>query len=265
MAGAIRQAGELRGAGWETGRRVRLKIVPGAPGSGIVINGVPATPEYARAGGNCTMLVKGKTKVKMVEHFLSACCGLGVSDIVVMSEEMPIADGSALPFVHLLQRLGFYTGIRNQKRVLRLSVPVGVEEKGRFVIALPVEKGLRISCIFSLPGTERMQFFSCQVSPVFFVNNIAPARTFGPGSEALVRRWRLRFKLEKSGSWLFPVNWRFPDEPCRHKVLDLIGDLALIGWGLQAEIVAFNPGHRLNLRLVRMLAEMAKKEVISGG
>ncbi len=258
----IRQSAELRGSGCESGRRVNLEVRRASPGTGIVINNVPANPLYARVRENCIVLEKDGRKMAMVEHFLAACYGLGVTDLEVRGDEMPFLDGSALGFVRLLKRAGFCCGHREE---FKLPVPVGVKAGKRFIIALPRANGLWINCIFSLPGILETQFFSCRVTPDFFIKNIAPARTFGPAPEVLVRRWRLPFKLKKVRGWFFPVHWRFENEPCRHKVLDLIGDLALSGRWLQAEIVAFNPGHRLNLRLVRLLDKLVRREATSAG
>ncbi len=251
------------GFGLRSRRRVRMTVAPAAAGSGITFNqGLRADLEFARVEENCTWL-KGKAgALAQVEHFLAACYGLGVSDIAVAvdGEEMPFGDGSALPFVRFLQRAG-RRPVVSERRPFLLSRPVGVKKGKRLIVALPAKR-LRVSCVVTTvpgKGTETgEQFFATAISPAVFTREVAPARTFGLWPESMVK-WlerRLGFRLQSRAGIVFPVRFRFDNEFCRHKVLDLLGDISLLGRELRAEIFAFQPGHRLNLRLVRKLRAM---------
>lgn len=247
------------GWGINTKERVWVKIRPGIPGSGIVFNRViKADWTNASSGNGYTYLTNGEGKLLMVEHFLSSCFALGVTDIEVdvSGAELPFGDGSARQFVRLLQRAGLQRH-DNGIKVLRVNQPVGVKLGERFIIALP-GAGLRVHIFFEIKGVVPMQFFSCRITPGFFIREIAPARTFGKTTAGRPVEKLVGFKLRQVNSWLFPARRRFVNEPCRHKVLDLVGDLALLGCQLEAELIAFNPGHRLNLGLVQKLGELLK-------
>lgn len=247
-------------SGWAiaTGRRVRVRVFPGPPESGVTINGIPAEIDYARSGEHCTTLKKGGKRVRMCEHLLAALYGLGVTDIgvEVNADELPLSDGSARPFVRLLQRAGLLKK-GNRSGVWKVPVPVGITRGGRFLIVLP-GTGLRINCIFELPGVfSPPQYFSCRVTREFFAREIAPARTFG--RVAIPHRY-LPFAIRSVNGWSFPARPRFAGEAVRHKVLDLIGDIALLGCPIEAEVIAYNPGHQLNLALVRRLKQLKREE-----
>ncbi|NPV14784.1 hypothetical protein HPY86_07645 [candidate division WOR-3 bacterium] len=255
----IRREVEIAGWGVKTNKRVKMKVRPGVPGSGIVFNRViKADWTNAGAGNGYTYLTEGKCRLLMVEHFLATCYCLGVTDIEVEveGEELPFGDGSARQFVRLLQRAGLRRQ-NNSIKVLRVNQPVGVNSGERFIIALP-GAGLKVHIFFEIKGVVPMQFFSCRITPGFFIREIAPARTFGKTTAGRRVEKLVGFKLRQVNGWLFPARWRFVNEPCRHKVLDLVGDLALLGCQLEAELIAFNPGHRLNLGLVQKLGELLK-------
>jgi UDP-3-O-[3-hydroxymyristoyl] N-acetylglucosamine deacetylase len=256
-------------SGWDlkTSRRVRMKILPAEPGTGIVFNGrLRAVVAYARVSGNCTCLSMDRERIRMVEHFLAASYALGVSALNVQLDAgtLPFGDGSARPFVRALIKGGFRNTAGPEP--LRLKEPIVVSQGKRILIALPAPK-LRINCLFS-HSVLGNQFFSAVITRKNFIEQIAPARTFGrlndvgqsfrSGCKAKALPYRggvLGFRVKRVDGWVFPARWRFRNEACRHKVLDLLGDLALLSRPLQAEIIAFNPGHQLNLRLVSLINE----------
>lgn len=253
----IREDAAISGWGIITNKPVMMKVRPGVLGSGIVFNRViKADWKNAVAGDGYTYLVNGTRRLLMVEHFLSCCFALGVTDIEVdvVGDELPLGDGSARHFVRLLQRAGLRRrGIKG--KVLKLNKPVAVKSGARFIILLP-GTGLRVNVFFRMKGIVPEQFFSCQVAPGSFIREVASARTFGRVFDGREVETHIGFKLREVNGWFFPARKRFLNEPCRHKLLDLLGDLSLLGCGLEAEVIAFNPGHRLNLILVHKLRQL---------
>ncbi|MGQ9708278.1 MAG: UDP-3-O-acyl-N-acetylglucosamine deacetylase [bacterium] len=247
-------------SGWKltNSRRVRMKILPAENGTTIVFNNrlIAAVP-YARAWGNCTCLIMDGKRVLMVEHLLAACYALRMTSLNFQldTDTVPFGDGSALPFVRALIRGGFKRTTNLDP--LRLKKPVMVRQGKRVIIALP-SKRLRINCLLSHPDVGE-QFFSGIITRKSFIEQIAPARTFGRFKDIVGLEQCLGFRIKIINGWVFPQRWRFKNEPCRHKVLDLLGDLALLSQPLQAQNFAFNPGHRLNLRLVRKITELEEK------
>jgi UDP-3-O-[3-hydroxymyristoyl] N-acetylglucosamine deacetylase len=164
---------------------------------------------------------------------------------------LPIGDGSAEAYVRRLRQAGiveYETG----PEPARLRRPV-LEWRGtRFIAAVPA-RGLTINCLTRFPGFGA-QFSSVAVTPASFLRDLARARTLARTSlcpAALRKRLGLRFRLKRVGRFVCADRWRFADEPCRHKALDLLGDLALLGRPLEAEVFAFMPGHRLNIAFAR--------------
>jgi len=298
-------------SGWGlNGKKVRMEVSPGYPGAGIIFNNsIKANVDNAKISGNCTCLKLHKRRVMtnpkskilnpksqslpglrssvlglpsseqgvmMVEHFLAACYGLGLWDLMVEihnwslgicqfsdSQYLPFGDGSALEFVRAFCRAGLSNTDVETQDFVSLRAPVKVRSGKRFIVAFPASR-LRINCLIDYPFVGR-QFFSAVMTRNLFVKELAPARTFGRyrrstdgETQDLVSllEKRLGYRLKREGAWVFPKRLRFKNEFCRHKTLDLLGDLALLGRPLMAEIFAFNPGHRLNLALVRKITEL---------
>ena len=226
------------------------------------------TPEAARydpSRGRRTILSNGKAEVHTVEHILAAIHGLGIDNIRVEldSEEAPEpVDGSALPIVKVLKSAGLREQSA-QRRYLKLEEPVTLDDGSVQLVALPHD-GLRITFTIDYPdrvvGTQSASF---ELDPDTFEREIAPARTF-----VLMRDVRAlqAAGLIKGGSLANAVvvedekvlseePLRFANEFVRHKILDLLGDLCLVGGPIRAHVVAFRSGHQSHVKFVRKIQQ----------
>ena len=253
---------EIEGVGLHTGRLCRLRMLPAAAGGGLsfLCDGetIPAQPEFVVSTRRATVLGKNGRQVSTVEHLLAALNGLGLQNLSLEVEgpEIPVLDGSAAGFVKKIREAG-KRRLASAAAIRQLSAPVWVGEKESLLLALP-SPTLRLTYLGSFPGLG-FHMRSLKISPGVFVEEIAPARTFalreevegllaqGFGKGGTMDNVVI---LEERGP---SVPLRFPDEPVRHKLLDLLGDLALLGEGLQAHIIAIRSGHRLNLELVKRI------------
>jgi UDP-3-O-[3-hydroxymyristoyl] N-acetylglucosamine deacetylase len=229
-------------------------LSPAGPGAGIWFNGsVRATVANAGVCDHATCVGRGSHRVRMVEHLLAACYGLGVTDLAVETSgaELPISDGSAEPYVRRLMRAGIVR-YEDGPGPARLKRPVLVRQGARFIAAVPAGS-LAVNCLTRFPEFGP-QFCAFSATPASFLRTVARARTLartGMSPAAFGKKHGLTFRLKRAGRFVCAERWRFPDEPCRHKALDLLGDLALLGRPLAAEVFAFMPGHRLNIAFVR--------------
>jgi UDP-3-O-[3-hydroxymyristoyl] N-acetylglucosamine deacetylase len=245
-----------------------MRIMPASPGSGIVFRRtdlddfqVEATGRNVAKVSYATSLMKKGVLISTTEHALSAFIGMGVDNAIVELDnlELPILDGSALPIVEMLQRVG----LRRQKRLrqyLRVLKPVEVREGEKFIGLYPAESfSVCYSINFPHPliGEESI---CVDLSRGDYARDIAPARTFGflHEAEALRNMGLIRGASEENAIVLTRdglVNGplRFRDEFVRHKVLDLIGDLSLIGHQVLGRVQAVLAGHAMHTALVRRL------------
>lgn len=260
------------GVGLHTGEKVFLSLRPAAPNTGIVFRRVdlpepvdiPATPQNVGETTLSTTLVKGDVKVSTVEHLLSALAGLGIDNayIDVSAPEVPIMDGSAGPFVFLIQS----AGVEEQnapKRFIRIKKPIRVEDGDKWASFEPYE-GFKVGFTidFDHPAfNEDVQSASIDFSSTSFVKEVSRARTFGfmRDIEALRKR-----RLALGGSMdnaivvdsyriLNEDGLRYADEFVKHKILDAIGDLYLLGHSLIGSFTGYKSGHGLNNLLLREL------------
>jgi len=276
----LRREVACTGIGLHGGRQVQLRLRPAPVGHGIVLRrtDVPGFEVRALVGAVCdvnhaTSIRCAGERVGTVEHLLAALHGLGVDNaaIEVDADEVPILDGSAVPFVYLLQE----AGVRVQpwpRRYLRVRRPVEVKV-GDSTLTLYPHDGLRVTYTieFDHPAIRR-QTLTLDMDQAVFQEEIAPARTFGFLRDVEALR---RAGLAKGGSLenavlvgehevLNPL--RFPDEFVRHKILDLVGDLSLAGAPLLAHAVAYKAGHALHILAVReMLRDPSAFEVVTWG
>lgn len=209
----------------------------------------------------CTALRLGSRRLATVEHLLAALAGTGVTqaEILVSGEEIPLLDGSALPWVEALAEAGLQA-LPAPAANPGLAAPLTVSQGSSFATALPYA-GLRLGAAIEFTDAAiGRQLFSLELTPCSFVEEIAPARTFGLRSQVdqlraagLIQGGCLENALVCDGeTWLNPP-LRFAEEPVRHKILDLLGDLALAGLP-RAQVFAYRGSHGLHTSLAAALA-----------
>jgi UDP-3-O-[3-hydroxymyristoyl] N-acetylglucosamine deacetylase len=271
---------ECSGVGLHSGAPVRMRILPAPAATGIVfrrtdLNGfeVPASWRYVQRVSYATSLMRQGVLISTTEHLLSTFYSMGLDNAYVEIDnlEVPILDGSAAPFVAMLEQAGI-RATRRRRRYLRLVKPVSHETPGKFISIRPADR-FRLSCRVFFPhplvGQQRLDM---EVTPESYAKEIAPARTFGFENElgamrqmGLIRGASLDSAVcfGESGV-LNEGGLRFADEPCRHKALDLIGDLALIGRPLLGEVVAERAGHAMHVALVaKIMSDPSLYEIVT--
>ena len=220
-------------------------------------------PSQVRESQLCTTLDFGHKQLSTVEHLLAALAGCGVShvEMQVNGSEVPLLDGSALGWVEAIAEAGLSKALTPRSSALVLTEPLVFNRGGSAIIATPAERFRLVGVIdFPQKAIGRQQL-AIELNPQRFVNDIAPARTFGFREQVeylrtsgLIRGGALENALVCDGdTWMNPP-LRFPDEPVRHKILDLIGDLALVGFP-QAQVLAYRGSHGLHTDLAAALAD----------
>ena len=264
----IRKAAECSGVGLHSGAEVKLRILPAPAGTGIVFRRADLDGFEVEAVGRnvarvsyATSLMKKGVLISTTEHLLSAFVGMGVDNAIVELDnlELPILDGSALPFVDLIRR----AGIRKQRRprtYIRILHALEVREGNKFIAVYPAERySVSYTIDFPHPMIGR-ESLAIELTNGHYISNIAPARTFGflHEAEAMRQQGLIRgaspenaLVLTRDGLTNPPL--RFEDEFVRHKILDLIGDLALIGRQILGNVVADRAGHAMHTALVSRL------------
>ena len=263
----------LQGVGYWSGRDVRIEFRPAPPETGIVfvrgdLNGrprIPATIAYRFETPRRTTLRCGEAAVEMIEHIMAALAGLQIDncELWVDEPEMPGCDGSSLPFVQVLTAAGIVEQPAPRRRkVIRRTVRVGDGES--WIEARPCCSGkmvLRYDLDYGSGSSIGRQSLEVSLSPRHFHINLAPSRTFLLQSEAdAIKAQGLGQRATCKDLLIFgprgPIDneLRFPDECVRHKMVDMVGDLALAGCDLIGRFVAYRSGHRRNAELVRTIA-----------
>lgn len=258
----------IRGVGIHTGAEATVTLAPAErPGAGVVFvvgeQEIPARASNVADTARCTVLGgPGGASVATVEHLLSALSGMGVTDcrVAVEGPEIPIGDGSAALWIEALAGAGI-APLGEQIAPLTLQEPIVLAgANGAFIAAFPAESlrmTVAVSFAHALVGTQVARFDPARGQS--YAAEIAPARTFGfiEEVEALRAAGLARGGTLENAVVVYPdrysVPLRFPDELARHKLLDLIGDLALAGRPLVADVVAVRPSHRLNTDFARVL------------
>ena len=268
------------GRGLHSGFPVSIRILPAPPSTGIVFQRtdldnfrVPASWRHVARVSYATSLMRQGVLISTTEHLLSVFYSIGIDNAVVEIDnlEVPIMDGSGQPFVELIREAGVRT-YRRRRRYLRIRRPVSVEGGGKRISIIPSDRFLLTCDIFfdhPLVGRQTMEM---EVTPERYASDIAPARTFGFAWEldqmrnmGLIRGAGLDSAVcfERTRV-LNPEGLRFPDECCRHKILDLIGDLALIGKPLLGHVIAERAGHAMHTALVaRIMSDPSLYEILS--
>ncbi|MEA1963876.1 MAG: bifunctional UDP-3-O-[3-hydroxymyristoyl] N-acetylglucosamine deacetylase/3-hydroxyacyl-ACP dehydratase [Candidatus Aerophobetes bacterium] len=276
----IKNSISYKGIGLHTGKEVTLTFQPAPPYQGVVFvrEDLPNSPKVearvnkAVSNTRGTAIGKGEVKVCTIEHILAALSGLGIDNINIKmnGEEIPAGDGSALPFVRLIQE----AEVMEQsipRDFFKVEKPLWIEEGDRRLIVLP-DDNLRISYTVDFPRSPlKSQFAEFTITEETFIQEIAPSRTFGFMEEIEELRKK---NLVQGGSLENAVvidekgvinkeGLRFLNEPVRHKILDLIGDLYLLGRPIKAHILAVKSGHLFNVKLVQRLEELKNVEKVS--
>lgn len=262
---------QCTGIGLHSGRPVDLVLSPAAAGTGVMftrsdLDGAvrfPARAEWVVDTRLATTLGNGEHRLSTVEHLTSALYALGIDNctIDVSGPEVPVMDGSASAFVYLIQQAGLRPQRRSRRRLV-IRQPIEVREGKRWVRVIPSrEFKLTLGIDYPHPAIGRQSLEAVTLTPERFARDIAPARTFGFLKDVQMMR---AAGLGLGGSLqnalvlddvrvLNREGLRFPDEFARHKMLDLIGDLALIGLPLQGHVKAMRSGHALNQALVAQI------------
>lgn len=267
------------GIGLHHGVPANVRILPAPAGSGIVfrrtdLNGfeIPASFQHVARVSYATSLMRQGVLISTTEHLLSALYSMGIDNAIIEIDnlEVPILDGSSLPWVELLREAGAKQQ-RRQRRYLRLSRAIEVKGNGKRILIRPSDRFvLNCDVYFEHPlvGRQKLRF---EVTPAGYAAEIAAARTFGFEHEldqlrnmGLIRGASLENAVcFTPGGVLNPEGLRFANEPVRHKVLDLIGDLALIGRPILGEVVAERAGHAMHVALVaRIMSDPTLYEVV---
>ncbi|TAG81735.1 MAG: UDP-3-O-acyl-N-acetylglucosamine deacetylase [Betaproteobacteria bacterium] len=260
------------GVALHSGVRVKLTLKPAPVDHGIVFRrsdlsppvDVPAKAELVKETRLATTLVVDDAKVQTVEHFLAACVGCGLDNALVEIDniEVPIMDGSSAPFVFLIEEAGLVAQA-SARKYIEVIAPIRVESGDKFAELLPSQQfQVDFTIDFAHPAIpDEHCRVTMDLAPDAFLEHISRARTFGFSFEADMLR---AIGLAQGGSMENAVvldeykvlnreGLRFADELARHKVLDAVGDLFLLGYRVKAKYHAFKSGHDLNNKLCRAL------------
>jgi UDP-3-O-[3-hydroxymyristoyl] N-acetylglucosamine deacetylase len=267
----IQRPVEIDGVGLHTAVRSHVRLVPAPADTGIVFRRVDLDGFQIEAHvrnvarvSYATSLMKQGVLLSTVEHVLAALYSCGVDNVYVELDalELPILDGSSQPYIDLLAQAGTRT-LRRRRRYLRVTKPLEFSDGDRRIGIYPCEE-FRVHCFVDYDhpavGPQEVEMIVDRES---FSHELAPARTFGfmkdfAGLQAmgLIRGGSVENAIVLDNDSILNGPLRFPDEFGRHKALDLIGDLALVGRPLKARIVAHKAGHALHTQLVtRLLAD----------
>ena len=270
----------ISGVGLHHGVPVKLRILPAPAATGIVFERtdldffrIPACYSHVARVSYATSLMRKGVLISTTEHLLSVLYSLGIDNAIVQIDnlEVPIADGSGAPFIEILRNAGVRK-LRRKRRYLCVREEVSVEAPGKRITILPADRFLLTCDIFFEHPLVGHQSIQMDVTPDRYAAEIAPARTFGFAWEldqlrnmGLIRGASLENAVcFENDHVLNPDGLRFADEPCRHKVLDLIGDLALIGKPLIGHVVAERAGHAMHTALVsRIMSDPGLYEILT--
>jgi UDP-3-O-[3-hydroxymyristoyl] N-acetylglucosamine deacetylase len=275
----IQRPVEASGVGLHSGVPVRIRLMPAPVSTGIVFVRtdlenfqIPASWRHVARVSYATSLMRQGVLISTTEHLLSVFYSMGIDNVYVEIDnlEVPILDGSGAPFVRLIEEAGIRQ-YRRKRRYLRIRRPISVEDKGKRISILPAES-FRLTCETDYPAPIGRQSLEMEVTPSNYAQRIAFARTFGWQQDldqmrnmGLIRGASLENAVcfTPTGP-LNPEGLRAPDECCRHKALDLIGDLALLGRPLLGHVIAERAGHAMHAALVaRIMSDPALYEILT--
>ncbi len=271
----LKRSASYSGIGLHSGNRVTMTFLPAPPNTGIRFRRVDleGKPEIEARVDNVvetsrsTTLAKGNTRIHTVEHVLATFAGYGIDNAIVEldANEPPIADGSAREYCKLVQSAGIVPQ-DERREPYTVSAPIQLE-MGETVMTLFPDETFKISCTSADKQGRFTQFYNLELSPATWERDLAHARTFCFYEEI---EFLINNGLIKGGSLenavvirddavLTTEPLRYPDEFVRHKMLDIVGDLSLLGRPLRGHLIAVKPGHAANCELVRrILAQMRR-------
>jgi len=265
----LNKVGCMRGVGLHTGKKVNLKLIPSKDNFGIIFRRVdllcpidiPAVFSNVVNTEFSTVLKQNGVYVKTVEHLLSAIFSLGIDNILIEmdSDEVPIMDGSSYPFIYLLLCCGIKV-LNEPKKFLKIKKELMVSMNNKFILVSPCDK-FSVSIGLNLSSFNIFNFFNFEFSFFNYLYFISRARTFG-----FYEQYKnlLACDLAKGASFdnvlvfyegnILNKNMaRYNDEFLRHKVLDFLGDISLIGKGVIGSFLSNMPSHKLNNKLLNIL------------
>jgi len=267
------------GIGLHSGNRVTMTFLPAPPNSGIRfrrvdLEGKPeieARAEHVVENNRSTTLAKGNTRIHTVEHVLATFAGYGIDNAIVEldANEPPIADGSAREYCKMVQSAGI---VAQDERREPYAVTAPIElTMGETMMTLFPDEAFKISCTSADKQGRFTQFYSLELSPATWERDLAHARTFCFYEEI---EYLINNGLIKGGSLenavvirddavLTTEPLRYPDEFVRHKILDIVGDLALLGRPLRGHLIAVKPSHAANCEMVRRITAQMRKPLVA--
>ena len=268
----LRGVVKMSGKGLHTGEDVSVILRPASENHGIVFQvkdvRIPASITYIDDLIRGTTLSKDGVKVHTIEHLLSALFGLGIDNVLVEVEgsEIPILDGSAKPWVEKLLECGLEN--QSAERIYwEITEPISIEEADRSIMIFPSDD-FRITCTSTDDRRTHTQHLSLAIDSETYAQEIANARTFTTYEdiEPLIKMGKIKGGtldcaiVIKGDKLLSNEPLRYADEFVRHKILDIIGDLALLGKPIKGHVVAIKTGHALNAELVKKLFQQDIQE-----
>jgi UDP-3-O-[3-hydroxymyristoyl] N-acetylglucosamine deacetylase len=275
----IQRSFEVGGVGLHSGVPVHMRLTPAPAGTGIVFRRsdldffpIAASWKHVARVSYATSLMRQGVLISTIEHLLSTLYSFAIDNAYVEIDnlEVPILDGSGKPFVDLLLASGVRQ-LRRRRKYLRIRRPVTVEDGKKRISILP-DDVFRLTCEIDFPPPIGKQSIRMEVTPERYAAELSPARTFGFEHEldqmremGLIRGASLDsavcFTRERA---LNPGGLRFPDECCRHKALDLIGDLALLGRPLLGHVIAERAGHAMHTALVaKIMSDASLYDIVT--
>ncbi len=271
---------EFSGIGLHSGAPSSLRLLPATAGSGIIFRRtdldnfeIEATGRNVAKVSYATSLMRKGVLISTTEHLLSALIGMGIDNVIVEIDnlELPILDGSALPYVDAFREIGIKTQ-RRRREYIRILKPIEVRENDKFIGLYP-GSGYNISYNIDFPRPIGKSGFELDLSHGTYGTEIAPARTFGFREDeqklrdmGLIRGVNEQNAIVLTSQGVQNGPLRFADEFVRHKVLDLVGDLALAGHHILGRVVAERAGHAMHTSLVsRLIRDRGAWELVTIG
>lgn len=276
---SLKSSAEFAGLGVHTGEEVVMRFNPAPEGTGVIFKRtdlpsqpcIPATVPYVCDTQRSTSIGIGDVRVHTIEHVMAALRAYNIDNIVieVSNMEPPIGNGGSDHFVDMIEACG----VKEQESatpLIKIEKPIYWSEKDIHLVALPYE-GYRVSYTLSYPNSKtilRSQYYSAEITSETFRKEIAPCRTFSLYEEVsmlmdrgLIKGGSLDNAIVVKDDVVFSrEGLRFPEEMARHKILDLVGDLSLIGVPFEAHIIAIRSGHATNHQLAKTIYQYFMKD-----